>query len=442
MLTLVCQHLDIVDLVRVAATCKLFRHGGLETVELPTESPVVTVLCKHAFSRPELIPSMRPIGCSESWVAYLARCARQRRCREAPPIAAAWGHSLFVDPAGRLLACGEGAEVGHDDVEFCYLLPTPVAAMAGVQVQSVAAGQGVSLALSGDGRVYSWGSNNYGQLGHGDKLARLSPALIEGLEGVRGIAVEAWESLAVTQSGHVYQWGQPLLHEGAENELRPVLVEGFGGVRMCCVCVGAEAAFAIGEAGELFSWGNGERGALGHGNRQKYHSPKRVEALRDIRVSSVSAGTFHAVALAEEGLVYVWGVNKHQIVVHNCNLERDLLPKPVEALLLTEDPWRNYALTDTGELWVRGSDPPLGHDEHTDCPVPKPIESLRGVKVDAVVIGGLHTLALADDGSMYAWGGYHSAISGALGLGNSMPDRNTPVCTPQRIPAVHTDCEF
>jgi hypothetical protein len=64
MLTHVCQYLGLVDLVRVAATCTRFRHGGLETVELPTESPVVTVLRKHAFPRPELIPSMRPIDCS------------------------------------------------------------------------------------------------------------------------------------------------------------------------------------------------------------------------------------------------------------------------------------------------------------------------------------------------------------------------------------------
>jgi hypothetical protein len=59
MLTHVCEHLDLKDLIRVSATCKRFRYGGLETLELPTESPVVAVLCKHAFPRPELIPSVR-----------------------------------------------------------------------------------------------------------------------------------------------------------------------------------------------------------------------------------------------------------------------------------------------------------------------------------------------------------------------------------------------
>jgi hypothetical protein len=88
--TVVCLRLDLLDLVCVAAACKCFQHGegGLDSVELPTKSPVVTALREHAHPRLELTPSTRPAGCSESWVAYLARCARQRRCREAPPIAA------------------------------------------------------------------------------------------------------------------------------------------------------------------------------------------------------------------------------------------------------------------------------------------------------------------------------------------------------------------
>jgi hypothetical protein len=48
----ICRHLGLRDLVRVSQTCKRFRHGGLETVELPTESPVVTALRELAFFAP------------------------------------------------------------------------------------------------------------------------------------------------------------------------------------------------------------------------------------------------------------------------------------------------------------------------------------------------------------------------------------------------------
>jgi hypothetical protein len=208
-LTGVCLQLDLRDLVRVAETCKRFRHGegGLETAELPTKSPVVTALLELAFPRRELSPSTRPMGCFESWVTYLARCVRQRRCREAPPIAANVGQTLFVDAAAQLLRCGKNAAVGDSNESASFLVPTPVAAMGAVRVQSVAAGYFHSLALGWDGRVYSWGANSFGQLGHGDKLDRPSPVLAEALEDVRGIAAESHHSFAVTQSGAVFSWG-------------------------------------------------------------------------------------------------------------------------------------------------------------------------------------------------------------------------------------------
>jgi hypothetical protein len=257
MLTCVCRHLDLRDLARVAGTCKRLRHGdsGLETVELPTKSPVVTSLGALAFPVGEPIPNTRPIGCSDSWVAYLARCARQRRCREAPPIAAGGTmgvcHSLYLCTAGQVLACGEGAATGHGDENWGFSAPTPVATLASVRVRSFAAGRDHSLALGWDDRIYSWGSNQYGQLGHENFLRRSSPVLVEKLEGVCGVAATNCHSLAETHSGAVFSWGRALLAD-SEDVLRPIIVEGFGGVRVRRVCAGVDTVFAIGETGEVF----------------------------------------------------------------------------------------------------------------------------------------------------------------------------------------------
>jgi hypothetical protein len=361
-LTRVCLQLDLRALVHVAQTCRRFRHGegGLETVELPTKSPVVPALRELAFPEGRQIPSTRPIGCSESWVAYLARCARQRRCRKAPLIAVGFRHTLFMAAAGRLLACGEGAAA--DDSDAKTFLSNPEAAMAGIRVQSVAAGSGHSLALGWDGRIYSWGHNEYGQLGHGDKLARPSPVLVEGLEGVLSIYARDHHTLAVTQSGVVFRWGYDLLRAPEDGDtqdtLRPITVEGFGSVRVRQVRAGFASAFAIGDAGELRSWGRGEGGLLSHGDTQDQPSPKLVEALRGVRMSSVSVGIWHALALAGDGLVYAWGVNAVETGLGNPHVEGELLPKPVEALRgvrvgsVGAAGVRSYALADTGELWA------------------------------------------------------------------------------------------
>jgi alpha-tubulin suppressor-like RCC1 family protein len=448
-LTHIFQHLDLADFVRVSQSCERFRHGGPETVELPTESPFVAVLRRHAFPRLKLVPRTRPMGCSESWVTYLARCARQHRCREAPPIAAGNHHSLFLDAAGRVLACGKGAGVGHGDARRIYFDPSPVAALAAVRVRSVAAGLEHSLALSWDSRVCSWGWNGRGQPGHGDALDRLAPAPVEGLEGVRGIAACHAHSLAVTESGAVFRWGQAFLLE-AGNELLPIIVEGFGGVRVRRVFVKSHIAFAIGEDGALYSWGADFGGLLGHGDTQYQPSAKRVEALRGICVSSVAVGGCYVLALAEDGLVYAWGETAYRAVLGNPHVERELLPKPVEALRgvrvgsvdVAGD--RSYAVAETGEVWAWGLDSEhrtaLGHGEQEDCRVPNPIETLRGVKVNAVAAAGWHTLALADDRSVYAWGNKDTAV-GAMGrvpsISGAPQDLRT---TPRRIPALRVAC--
>jgi hypothetical protein len=242
-LTTISLHLDLRDLVRIAKTCRLFHHGSsgsLCTVKLPTKSPVATALL--AFPGNELIPSTRPIGCSDSLIAYLTRSVRQRSCREAPPLAAGWRHSIFVDATGQLLTCGN----------FFPDL-TPVAAMAAIRVRSVASKGIDGLAVGWNGQVYSWGTNNFGQLGHGDTRIRLKPTLVEGLEDVRSIAAACGHSWAVTQSGSVFRWGCDLLR-ATEPALRPIIVNGFGRMHVRCVSAEEDRVLAIGNYGELFSW--------------------------------------------------------------------------------------------------------------------------------------------------------------------------------------------
>jgi alpha-tubulin suppressor-like RCC1 family protein len=162
----------------------------------------------------------------------------------------------------------------------------------------------------------------------------------------------------------------------------------------------------------------------------------------------------HALALAEDGLVYAWGENKGRALLGNPRFERELLPQPNQALQgvlvgsIAAAGNRSYALTDTGELWAWGIDSdhwytPLGHDEVMDCPLPRPMESSRGIKVDAVAAGADHTFALADDGSVHTWGNRRAARSGALGLGVAVRDaaaEGDDVRSPQRIPGLRVAC--
>jgi alpha-tubulin suppressor-like RCC1 family protein len=129
--------------------------------------------------------------------------------------------------------------------------------------------------------------------------------------------------------------------------------------------------------------------------------------------------------------------------------QTELLPTPAEALRgvrvnsIAAAGYRSYAVADTGELWAWGFEilclSALGHGEQNRRPLPKPVEALRGVKVDAVAACG-HTLGLTDDGSVYAWGSVFAGETGALGLGPSVNGAGVPVHTPRRIPGLRLAC--
>jgi hypothetical protein len=86
-----------------------------------------------------------------------------------------------------------------------------------------------------------------------------------------------------------------------------MLVEALHGTRVVGVVAGDHHSCALTSAGELLTWGFGGFGALGHGDTRKQAAPKRVEALRSIRIVSVATSATHTIAVSEEGAVFAWG---------------------------------------------------------------------------------------------------------------------------------------
>ena len=78
-----------------------------------------------------------------------------------------------------------------------------------IQFVKITCGAGHSVALSENGKVYSWGLNLLGQLGHGDTEPRWSPTIIPGIKDSQIIIVAsgAGHSFAVDQSNTAYSWG-------------------------------------------------------------------------------------------------------------------------------------------------------------------------------------------------------------------------------------------
>ena len=62
------------------------------------------------------------------------------------------------------------------------------------------------------------------------------------------------------------------------------------------------------DAGQVYSFGYGVDGCLGHSNARNQRTPKRIEALQGVsRVVSVAAGANHSLAVLDSGNICSWG---------------------------------------------------------------------------------------------------------------------------------------
>lgn len=295
--------------------------------------------------------------------------------------------SLFiVSQDGKLYACGEGTNgrlgLGHNNN-----VPTPrqVPILNQYVVKKVAVHSGGkhAMALTLDGKVFSWGEGEDGKLGHGNRLTLEKPKLIESLrtKRVRDIACGSSHSAAITSSGELYTWGLGeygrLGHGDNCTQLKPKLVATLQGHRVVQVACGSRDAqtLCLTEEGLVFSWGDGDFGKLGRGGSEGCSVPHQVERLNSVGVMQIECGAQFSLALTKSGEVWTWGKGDYYRLGH-------------------------------------------GTDQHVRKPTP--IQGLRGKKVIHVAVGALHCLAVTDSGQVYAWG---DNDHGQQGSGNTVVNK-------------------
>ena len=395
------------DIARVAAVSLLF-HASLaaEGIRLWAQ--------ERGFELPA-----QPEGesCAVRWLCYSALLRESN-----PPARAAAdrAHSLFIDGEGRLSSCGTAQELlGHGEGVTRLNIPTrfPLT-LGGERAVSVSAGLNHNLTLTAGGSVWSWGFGLWGRLGHGNTQNQLLPKQVEAFAGQRVVAVSVAQhhSLALTADGEVWSWGWGaygmLGHGDRQTQLLPKKIEALTGQRIVAVSAGAHHSLALAADGAVWSWGQGACGMLGHGDEQTQWLPKKVEAFAGRRVVAVSAGGMHSLALTADGAVWSWGQGAYGQLGHG-DTQHQPLPKKVEALAgqrvvaVSAGDAHSLAITADGAVWSwgRGGNGRLGHGDQQNQLQPKKIEALTGRRVVATSVGVEHSLAITTDGAIFAWGG-------------------------------------
>ncbi len=231
----------------------------------------------------------------------------------ATAIAAGFKHACAVVAGGAVRCWGMNSrrQLGAPTTETCGSFPCSRTAVTVAKVSGatqLALGNVHSCALRGDGAVWCWGDNAYGQMGRGgiDGVAA-TPAASPGLTGVRALAAGYHHTCALMGDGAVRCWGQ--------ND-QGQLGDGTTFTRAAAVpVVGLRCveALAVGHfhgcgvvAGALSCWGINSRGQLGNGGTTDAPSPSPVTLSG---ITDVGAGQWHTCARSEGSTLWCWGWN-------------------------------------------------------------------------------------------------------------------------------------
>ena len=348
-------------------------------------------------------------------------------------------HSAFVDAGGQLLTCGSSSCLGQGAGVVKSEVPRAVAGLSGVRVISVAVGGGHTLALSEEGAVYSFGSGAYGQLGHGDQADQHTPRRIESLGDTRisAVAVGGGHSLALGGAGELYSFGRgghgQLGHGDTTHQLTPRRIEALRGTPISAVAAGGAHTLAVSGAGDVYSFGEGGRGQLGHGDRMDQHTPRRIEALHGVRACGVAAGGYVSLVVSAAGRVYSFGHGVYGALGHGDQADQ-LTPRLTEALrgvrvsAVAAGGGHALALSE-GKVYSFGwgGRGQLGHGYVESASTPRVITGLRGVR--SIAAGVATTLPVDSTGAVVWWG--HGAALG-LGLADQLPPRRLGSLVVQR----------
>ncbi|XP_077246488.1 regulator of chromosome condensation (RCC1) family protein isoform X2 [Tasmannia lanceolata] len=364
-----------------------------------------------------------------------------------------------VVKGGELLFCGgtKWEIIGRRNgtpITGILASPTRLRPLVNVDIRFVASGC-VSchcVALDVEGRCYTWGRNEKGQLGHGDMLQRDRPTIVSELSQYKIIAAGAGRNhtVVVTEDGNSFSFGfnkHGQLGLGSikrEFELSPVrnLVSQAATV----VCGGDFTVWLSSlEGSSILTAGHPQYGQLGHGTDNEYNvkegsvklvyepqpRPRAIASLASKTIVKVACGTNHTVAVDSSGFVYTWGYGGYGRLGHR-EQKDEWVPRVVEVFqkhnvlppnALVSAGSANCACTaGGGQLYMWGKLKNVGDD----WMYPKPVMDLSGWNIRCFDSGFLFHVCGAD-ASCISWG---CAQYGELGYG---PDGQKSSSIPKKV---------
>ena len=262
-----------------------------------------------------------------------------------------------------------------------------------------------------------------------DDTAAIALLNMQSRHQVRQVSAGMAHSAAVLTDGSLWAWGVNLdgqIGQGTfwGTHTSPVSVPSVN-TNWASVSAGSFHTVAIQTDGTLWAWGNNYFGQLGDGTATSKSSPVRIGTASNW--VSVSAGFAHTVAIRTDGSLWAWGNNEVGQLGDN-SLNSRLSPVRIGTASnwasVSAGGFHTVATRTDGSIWAWGDNEfgQLGVGGTNDRRVPTRVGTLSTWRNAAA--GFFHTTATRADGSLWAWG---NNWFGQLGDGSWVEQRNAPV---------------
>lgn len=232
-----------------------------------------------------------------------------------------YDHSMALDYDGNiwLWGCNNYGQLGTWDLNH---FDEPIQLSHGKTFIAIEGGHWHSVALADDGSVWSWGHNYFAELGNGTREHSEYPVEAElpaengkrkTLRDIVEIACVGYHTMALDKNGQLFTWGANNYHELGRSENRREAYAGLVDLpKIVSVAAGWHHSIALDQEGAVWYWGKDQ--ALKYAKRSEQEIPKPTRFSNLPTIVKIASGSWHSLALDQSGQVWGWGRNRYGLL--------------------------------------------------------------------------------------------------------------------------------